>query len=87
MIGESIESVVDVEEQGQEIEHLLDEVESCIFVNALPGNQNLQTTRLKRVMKGKCVHILVVSGSTQSFLDLSFVKNWNVTWKKVQNKP
>ena len=79
VVGESIDSVVDVEEQGQEIDHLLDEVESCIFVNALPGNQNLLTMRLKGLMKGKCVHILVISGSTQCFLDLSFVKNWNVT--------
>ncbi|XP_074363636.1 uncharacterized protein LOC141704251 [Apium graveolens] len=48
------------------------DVEFVISVNALAGNQNFQTMRLKGISMGKPVHILVDSGSTHNFLDINF---------------
>ena len=48
--------------------------EPCISVHALLGNQSYNTMRLTGVQEGRTLHILVDSGSTHNFLDLSTAK-------------
>lgn len=49
-----------------------------ISVNALAGNQNYQTMRIRRVINDKPLHILIDSGSTHNFLDEGFAKALNL---------
>lgn len=58
-------------------------LEPCISVNALAGNQNFHTMRLKGLVGNVSVHILVNSSSTHNFLDLSFAKKMGYTLKEV----
>lgn len=50
------------------------DIEPLISVNAPSENQNFQTMRVQGKVKDKLFHILVDSGSTHNFLDLTLAK-------------
>ncbi|XP_074378145.1 uncharacterized protein LOC141719664 [Apium graveolens] len=58
--------------------------EPLISVNALAGNQNFQTIRVKGCVKGKIIHILIDNGSTHNFLDEGIAKELGIT---IENMP
>ncbi|KAL2905959.1 Transposon Ty3-I Gag-Pol polyprotein [Bienertia sinuspersici] len=77
-VGEELKDS-DREEEEAEYEHVgqkleLSEISSCISINALSGSHNFQTMRVNGVCNGKTLHILIDSGSTHNFLDLSLAK-------------
>lgn len=80
-----------VEVPGDEVEEELQDSESndivfsdpCISVNALVGNPTFQTMRVKGMVQGKPLHILIDSGSTHNFLDLAFAKKIGCPLEKI----
>ncbi|XP_021846729.2 uncharacterized protein [Spinacia oleracea] len=48
--------------------------EPILSLNALSGNQNFQTMRVKGHRQSKVFHVLIDSGSTHNFLDLDLAK-------------
>ncbi|XP_074283542.1 uncharacterized protein LOC141608089 [Silene latifolia] len=58
-------------------------VDPCISVNALAGNQAFQTMRVIGYVGKKPLHILVDSGSTHNFLDLSLAKKMGLDLEKI----
>lgn len=57
-------------ETSEEMEPFI--VEPKILVNALTGNQDIQTMRVVGRINNTRIHILIDSGSTHNFLDYSF---------------
>lgn len=78
---ECIELVYENNEPDERV--LVEEIEPCISVNALAWNQNFQTMSLKGLVVNNLVHILVDSGSTHNFLDLSFSKKLGLQLEEV----
>ncbi|XP_074327433.1 uncharacterized protein LOC141665350 [Apium graveolens] len=60
--------------------------EAVISVNALAGNQNFQTMRVKGFVKGKMVHILIDTGSTHNFLDEGLAKEIGVDIEEIPSQ-
>lgn len=54
-----------------------------ISLNALTGHQNTSTIRLKGVVNGRQVNILLDSGSTHSFMDSGMFKTLSLTPQSV----
>lgn len=59
------------------------QLEPCISVNALAGNHTYQTMRVRGLVNGKPLHILVDSGSTHNFLDEELASTLNIEVKKI----
>lgn len=49
-------------------------MEPCISIDALSGNHNFQTMRVNGYHGSKKLHILIDSGSTHNFLDLTLAR-------------
>ncbi|XP_074278160.1 uncharacterized protein LOC141601756 [Silene latifolia] len=58
-------------------------VDPCISVNALAGNQAFQAMRVTGYIGKKPLHILVNSGITHNFLDLSLAKKMGLDLEKI----
>ncbi|XP_074377058.1 uncharacterized protein LOC141718578 [Apium graveolens] len=54
-----------------------------ISVNALAGSQSFQTMRVQGAVNGKIINILIDSGSTHNFLDLSLAKKLGCNLKEI----
>ncbi|XP_074336501.1 uncharacterized protein LOC141673653 [Apium graveolens] len=54
-----------------------------ISVNALAGSQSFQTMRVQSAVNGKIINILIDSGSTHNFLDLSLAKKLGRNLKEI----
>ncbi|XP_074327867.1 uncharacterized protein LOC141665786 [Apium graveolens] len=74
LINEEVEEFVGNEDLSGEVFVNTEQLEPYISVNALAGNQNFQTMRLKGISTRNSVHILVDSGNTHNFLDFAFAK-------------
>ncbi|KAG8376226.1 hypothetical protein BUALT_Bualt09G0041000 [Buddleja alternifolia] len=64
------ESLNEMETNNEIEEEIIDE-DITVSLNALSGTTNMNTLRIKGVVKGQDVHILIDSGSTHCFLDES----------------
>lgn len=62
------EFATDIEWEEQGVKEVL-ETTICISVNALNGNQSLNTIRVLGRINGQPLHILIVTRSTHNFLD------------------
>lgn len=65
------------DDNGSDDEDIVQEMgmnQPCISVSALSGNHNFHTMRVKGMVNGKPLHILIDSGSTHNFLDLNRAK-------------
>ena len=66
-----------VEEEEVMIPQDLEDNEPCISVNALVGGQNFQTMRIKGVVEGKTISVLIDFGSTHNFVDIHLAQSLN----------
>lgn len=67
---------IDVEEEV--VQEEIEDIESCISLNALCGSQGYRTMRVLGYYKNTPIHILIDSGSTQNFLDTDAAKRLGV---------
>ncbi|XP_056690117.1 uncharacterized protein [Spinacia oleracea] len=82
-----------VEIPGDQIEELSDSDEKevtekeisepQISVSALPGSQGFSTMRVRGLVKGKPLQILIDSGSTHNFVDLDFARKLGCKLDKI----
>ncbi|XP_056692219.1 uncharacterized protein [Spinacia oleracea] len=78
--GDQIEELSDSEDQ-ELIEKEMSEPQ--ISVSALAGSQGFSTMRVRGLVKGKSLQILVDSGSTHNFVDLEFAKKLGCKLDKI----
>ena len=67
--------VEQVMEEDMVEQELVEENEPCISVNALAGGQNFQTMRVKGLVGDKIISILIDSGSTHNFVDITLAQS------------
>ncbi|KAK9671838.1 hypothetical protein RND81_12G058100 [Saponaria officinalis] len=77
-----VDCVEDVE-VVEEVDDVVDLNTPCISVNALSGSQGFQTMRVLGSYGRKPLHILVDSGSTHNFLDLSLAQTWGCPMQQI----
>lgn len=58
----------------------------CISRNALASNHTFQTMRVRGLVQGKLIHILIDSGSTHNFLDQNFAKRVGCPLEKIPSQ-
>lgn len=85
-----VEFLGDSEEGDKDYEELNDSemqsTEPVISVNALAGNQDFQTMRVVGVVNSKPLHILIDSGSTHNFVDLSLAQKIGCTIESIPDQ-
>ncbi|KAL0446034.1 UNVERIFIED_CONTAM: hypothetical protein Slati_1731300 [Sesamum latifolium] len=71
------EQVRAYEEENEQIEEQVEEAETedvTLSLNAMCGNVSSGTLRIKGMVNGQKIHILIASGSTHSFIDEKVAK-------------